>query len=364
MDENVTDEAPPGDVEPERDNGPPIIGIGSSAGGVDELQRLLPLIKPDCGMAFVVVQHLDPQARSSLTDRHGALGRQWTASSFRWPKMWANARPASSSPAPAGRHGRDVPILIARLRKHPRGLDLLFQELLIRVTSFFRDPPVFEALECLVIPHLFEGKGADDTVRVWVPGCSTGKRRIRSRSCCASACPRRRPRHGCRSSRSHRRTGAGCRTIGRYPASIVKDVPAERLERYFVREDGAYRVVSDVREICLFSQHNLLRHAPFSRLDLLSCRNLLIYLKQALQDCVIPLFHCALRTDGYLFLGTSENVTRHARLISVVDKAKYLHPGAAHPGPLMAAGNAYESRGRSVGDATPRAHRHAGIGPA
>src|SRR6185437_6831187 len=107
---------------------------------------------------------------------------------------------------------------------------------------------------------------------------------------------------------------------GRYPASIAKDLSAKRLERHFLREDGTWRVAADLREICLFSPHNLLRDAPFSKLDLISCRNLLIYLDPELQGRVIPLFHYALRDNGYLFLGSSENVTRHTRLFGDVDK--------------------------------------------
>src|SRR6185437_1659057 len=108
---------------------------------------------------------------------------------------------------------------------------------------------------------------------------------------------------------------------GRYPASIAKDLSAKRLERHFLREDGTWRVAADLREICLFSPHNLLRDAPFSKLDLISCRNLRIYLDPERQGRVIPLFHYALRDNGYLFLGTSENVTRHPSLFATVDKA-------------------------------------------
>src|SRR4029079_8562788 len=97
--------------------------------------------------------------------------------------------------------------------------------------------------------------------------------------------------------------------IGRFPSTIARDMPPNRLERHFVREDGSYRIAGDLREICLFSMHNLLRDAPFSKLDLISCRNLLIYLTPALQNRLIPLFHYALSDDGFLFLGTSENVT-------------------------------------------------------
>src|SRR5207248_720572 len=96
--------------------------------------------------------------------------------------------------------------------------------------------------------------------------------------------------------------------IGRYTAAIAKDIPQKLLERYFMREDGTYRITSDLREICLFSTHNLLRDAPFSKLDLISCRNLLIYLTPELQNRLVPLFHYALNEGGYLFLGSSENL--------------------------------------------------------
>jgi len=211
---------------------------------------------------------------------------------------------------------------IERLRKEPRELDLLFQDLLIGVTNFFRDHQAFAVLEHKVIPRLFEGKGADDTVRVWVAGCATGEEAY------SLAMLLREHRHKAQgtpkihvfASDIDEHALAIART-GRYPAAVAKDVSPERLERHFTREDGTYRVVSDLREICLFSPHNMLRDAPFSKIDLISCRNLLIYLNQELQDRVIPLLHYALRDEGYLFLGASENVARHSRLFTVVDKS-------------------------------------------
>jgi two-component system, chemotaxis family, CheB/CheR fusion protein len=215
-----------------------------------------------------------------------------------------------------------VPEFIARLRKEPGEIDSLLQDLLIGVTNFFRDPQAFAALEEHVIPRLFDGKGPDDTVRVWVPGCSTGEEAysiailLREHMPKGQAVPRLQifasdiDEHALQVARN-----------GRFPAAIAKDVPEGRLEKYFVREDGTYRIVSDLREICLFSAHNLLRDAPFSKLDLISCRNLLIYLTPELQDRLIPLFHYALNEAGYLFLGNSENLTKHARLFATVDKA-------------------------------------------
>jgi two-component system CheB/CheR fusion protein len=156
---------------------------------------------------------------------------------------------------------------------------------------------------------------------VWVPGCSTGEEAYTIAIMLREHQPKGHsvPRIQIFASDIDEAALEIAR-IGRYPASITKNIPSQRLQRYFVREDGTYRIASDLREICLFSSHNLLRDAPFSKLDLISCRNLLIYLNSDLQNRVIPLFHYALRDDGFLLLGTSENVTRHSRLFSTIDK--------------------------------------------
>lgn len=215
----------------------------------------------------------------------------------------------------------EVPDFIERLRKDPQELDALLQDLLIGVTNFFRDPLAFEALEREVIPQLFEGKGSEDSVRVWVPGCSTGEEAysiailLREHVAKEQGAPKLQIFASDIDEQSLQ-----IARIGRFPSTIARDIPQARLERYFVREDGTYRINSDLREICLFSSHNLLRDAPFSRLDLISCRNLLIYLTPELQNRLIPLFHYALNDGGFLFLGTSENVTRHSRLFTTIDK--------------------------------------------
>jgi len=215
----------------------------------------------------------------------------------------------------------EVPDFIERLRKEPQELDALLQDLLIGVTNFFRDPPAFEALEREVIPRLFAGKGPDDTVRVWVPGCSTGEEAYSIAILLREHLPKAHnaPKLQIFASDIDEQSLQIAR-IGRFPATIAKDIRPAWLERYFVREDGTYRIASDLREICLFSSHNLLRDAPFSKLDLITCRNLLIYLMPELQNRLIPLFHYALNDGGFLFLGTSENVTRHSRLFNTVDK--------------------------------------------
>lgn len=216
----------------------------------------------------------------------------------------------------------EVPDFIERLRKDPQEVDALLQDLLIGVTNFFRDPQAFEALEREVIPHLFEGKGPEDSVRIWVPGCSTGEEAYSIAILLREHMPKGQsaPKLQIFASDIDEQSLQIAR-VGRFPSTIARDIAPARLERYFVREDGTYRIASDLREICLFSSHNLLRDAPFSKLDLIACRNLLIYLTPDLQNRLVPLFHYALNDGGFLFLGSSENVTRHTRLFSTVDKA-------------------------------------------
>ncbi|WP_455429905.1 CheR family methyltransferase [Microvirga arabica] len=198
----------------------------------------------------------------------------------------------------------------------------LFNDLLIGVTHFFRDRREFELLETQVIPKLFEGKTRNDSVRVWVLGCSTGEEAysigILLREHMAKLDTM--PHVQIFASDIDGRALATAR-VGRYTEAITKDVSPERLARWFVKEGNTYCVVKELREMCIFSQHSVVKDAPFSRLDLISCRNLLIYLNADLQDRVIPLFHFALKPGGFLFLGNSENISRHTRLFTPVDRA-------------------------------------------
>jgi two-component system, chemotaxis family, CheB/CheR fusion protein len=210
---------------------------------------------------------------------------------------------------------------IARLRADPAEVQHLFQDLLIGVTQFFRDPQEFEVLKREVVPKLFEGKGADDRIRVWVMGCATGEEAysigilLREHMADMDAPP----------AVQIFATDIDARALaiarsGRYADSIAKEVSPERLARWFVKEGATYCVGKELREMCIFSPHNIIKDAPFSRIDLLSCRNLLIYLNGDLQDRVIPIFHFSLRPGGFLFLGPAENVTRHQRLFAPLDR--------------------------------------------
>jgi two-component system, chemotaxis family, CheB/CheR fusion protein len=213
-----------------------------------------------------------------------------------------------------------LPAYVEALRKDPREVELLFRDLLIGVTHFFRDPAAFEVVGSEVIPKLVDGKGTDDQIRVWVPGCATGEEAyslailLRERLSKSDRTPRVQI-----FATDIDDQALELARLGRYSDAIARDISPERLERFFVKDGSSYRVVKDIREMCVFSVHNLIKDAPFSKLDLISCRNLLIYLDASLQSRVIPLFHFALRRSGYLFLGPSENVGQQGRLFARID---------------------------------------------
>jgi two-component system CheB/CheR fusion protein len=208
-----------------------------------------------------------------------------------------------------------------RLQEEPEEVQALFRDLLIGVTDFFRDTAAFQALETSVIPRLFDGRGTDDEVRVWVAGCSTGEEAYSIAILLREQCERLpAPPKVQIFATDIDETAMGVARAARYPASVVKEVSPERLTRFFVQETGTYCVVKELRDMCIFSTHSVIRDPPFSRLDLISCRNLLIYLQPALQTQIVPLFHYSLRLGGYLLLGSSENLSRHSELFVTLDR--------------------------------------------
>jgi len=223
-----------------------------------------------------------------------------------------------------------------RLRQDAGEVNTLFRDLLIGVTNFFRDAKAFEALEQLVMPRLFEGKGPSDTIRVWVPGCATGEE-VYSHAILL--------REQAEQSRSRVKIQIFATDIdeaalsvarnGRYPDTLLQGVSRQRLERFFTSEGTSYVINKPIRDLCVFSSHSVVRDPPFSRMDMISCRNLLIYLNSELQNHVIPIFHYALKPQGFLFLGTSENITQHGDLFTAIDKKNRVfqrrEDGAAMP---------------------------------
>ena len=209
---------------------------------------------------------------------------------------------------------------IKHFRDQPEELDALFRELLIGVTQFFRDPAAFEALDATVLQALVAGESAQDTVRVWVPGCATGEEVFTLAILLSEAMDSQRPKPKIQifgtdiDDRAIAAARAGC---FRKP---MTGVSTDRLERWFTPDGDGYCVLPEIREMCVFSTQSVIKDPPFSKLDLISCRNLLIYIDPTMQDRVMRTFHYALRPGGKLFLGTSESVTRTARLFAPLDK--------------------------------------------
>jgi two-component system CheB/CheR fusion protein len=218
----------------------------------------------------------------------------------------------------------------AFLRDDPEEARALFADLLISVTSFFRDPDAFEALATKVIPKLFDGKGADDQIRVWVPGCATGEEAYTLGMLLLEEASRREAPPELQVFGSDLDPNAlTTAREGRYPAAIEADVSEDRLRRYFIRDHEQYQVKRELRDIVLFASHSLLRDPPFSRIDLISCRNLLIYLERDLQHLVIATFHYALNPNGFLFLGASETAEHPGAYFQTVDREGHVYQGVA-----------------------------------
>jgi len=214
------------------------------------------------------------------------------------------------------------------LQQAPAEVEALFRDLLIGVTSFFRDPEVFQALEEQVIPKLFAGKSSGEVIRVWSAGCATGEEayslaillvermEILKRGFVIQVFATDIDSQAIATARA-----------GLYPASIGADISPERLARFFSAEpDGrGYRICKSLRDMLIFSEQDVIRDPPFSRLDLISCRNLLIYLRGELQKKLIPLFHYALNPGGFMLLGTSETVGKFPGLFAALDHKRKLY---------------------------------------
>ena len=220
------------------------------------------------------------------------------------------------------------------LRENPQELDLLFKELLIGVTSFFRDPAVWETLKAKAIPALLAAYPAGKDMRAWVPACSTGEEAYSLAIVFKEALeqiPATRRFSLQIFSTDLDQDAIGQARLGCYPASIAADVSAERLSRFFSVEANGYRINKEIREMVLFAHQNVIMDPPFTKLDILSCRNLLIYLGPELQKKLIPLFHYALTPNGLLLLGNAESIGGYHYLFDVIDNPSRLYQRTAHP---------------------------------
>jgi two-component system CheB/CheR fusion protein len=248
------------------------------------------------------------------------------------------------------------------LQENPHEIDLLFRELLIGVTSFFRDPAAFQVLKEKAIPQLLKSKAPGSPLRVWVPGCAAGEEAYSVMLALTECLEQRRGLDAWpiqmfatdlnKEAIDHARQGV-------FPANIAAEVSPERLRRFFVQGEHGYTIKKAIRERIVFAQHNLLTDPPFTKLDLLCCRNLLIYLRAEWQKRLLAVFHCALTPGALLFLGPAETVGGLADLYAPLDNrwkifaTKAAPPGSREvvelPGP----------HGLPVADAAPRAARTA-----
>lgn len=207
------------------------------------------------------------------------------------------------------------------LKNNPKELNALYSDVLINVTSFFRNPEAFEELKRKVFPRLLEQRRGDELVRVWTLGCSTGQEAYSIAMVFMefTANIPRAPKFQVFATDLNDALLEKARH-GLYTKSLVADVSPERLRRFFFEEQSGFRISKALREMCVFARQNVLSDPPFSRMDLISCRNLLIYIEPELQKKILPTFHYALKPEGFLFLGASESVGGFANLFEPVDK--------------------------------------------
>jgi len=210
------------------------------------------------------------------------------------------------------------------LRQHPNENELLFREFLIGVTEFFRDPAAFEVLRTIAIPALVADKTSDDVLRVWVPGCATGEEAYSIAILLREAMGSQRGLKVKIFATDIDDKAIDAARAGRYRPPLIGISP-ERLQRWFSKDRDGYCVSKQIREMCIFSTHSVIKDPPFSRMDLVSCRNLLIYLNNDLQERLVQSFHYALRPGGFLLLGTSERLAKNARLFTELDKKQRLY---------------------------------------
>ncbi len=218
----------------------------------------------------------------------------------------------------------DVQGYLKFAQEHPEEIEALYKDVLIHVTRFFREPESFEALKDHVFPHIRERD--PESIRIWVPGCSTGEEAYSVAILLVEALGEAVNKIGIQIFGTDVSEDAIEQARrGVFPDSVANDVGKERLRRYFSKTDGTYRIGKNVRDLCVFARQDITRDPPFSNIDLVMCRNVLIYLGSTLQKKVLGIFHYALRQDGYLMLGSAESVGAQSELFEPVDKRQRIY---------------------------------------
>ena len=206
------------------------------------------------------------------------------------------------------------------LEENPSEVEALSKDFLIGVTRFFRDPEDFEVLSQKALPELIHNKSQGSPLRIWVPGCSTGEEALSIAMLLIECMEKENVRHEIQIFGTDLDPKAIDRArLGEYPKSIASDISEERLERFFVKSEHTHRIRKFIREKIVYAVQNMIQDTPLSKMDLISCRNVLIYMGIKLQQKVLPLFHYSLNDGGYLFLGSSESIGRFDNLFSTID---------------------------------------------
>jgi two-component system, chemotaxis family, CheB/CheR fusion protein len=209
------------------------------------------------------------------------------------------------------------------LQVNPPEIKALYQDMLINVTSFFRNPGLFEAMRTEVFPEILKESGADRTIRIWTPACSSGEETYSLAITLLEYLGDKASANSIQFFGTDVSESNVARArSGLYPDNIQADVSPERLRRFFSKVDGGYRISKLIRDMCIFAQHNILSDPPFSQMDLICCRNLLIYLEPILQAKVISLFHYATRPERFLILGASEGIGSASSLFLTVNRVQ------------------------------------------
>ncbi len=238
----------------------------------------------------------------------------------------------------------DMAVYARFLKDNPLETQKLFREMLINVTSFFRDPSAFVALKDTILPALLADKPPGYQLRVWVAGCASGEEAYSIAMLLLELQEAIRDGHEEPFNIQIYATDLDDEAIataraGRYPPNIGQDVTPERLRRFFTKDEAGYKVKKEVRDLVVFAVQSVIKDPPFTRLDLLSCRNLLIYLEPEQQNRLIPTFHYALKPGGVLFLSTSESITNQPDLFTALDRKwkfyRAVHSGAAAPAQVL-----------------------------
>lgn len=251
---------------------------------------------------------------------------------------------------------------LGALQERPSEVEALYRDILVNVTEFFRDPDALDALKREVFPEVLERKGSGESIRIWVPGCAKGQEAYSILITLAEFLDGMSSRPEIQMFASDvNALDVDFARAGVYPQGIVNEVSPERLARFFVQVPGGYQIDRAIREACVFAAHDITKDPPFSRLDAVSFRNVLIYMERPLQKRVLQILHYALEPGGFLLLGSSETTGSESALFSVVDKKHRIYKRRPGPGAALSAGavcgRARLRRARQGGAAGARVRR-------